>query len=188
MGEVALLGVADVAEDGARGGGGPRAGPRSRRPTRLATPKWASRSRRASRGSKAAGLEGRARDRGFGLGGIGEAGGQLGALARPGSRGARRRRDLVPQALEAAGARPTRPRRTRRWWARGPPCPTRRRARVEGQDERGLARPRGRRPRAGCPGVMTRTTSRLTTPLAARGSSICSQRATRKPCLTRRAM
>ncbi len=31
------------------------------------------------------------------------------------------------------------------------------------------------------PGVITRTTSRLTTPLAERGSSICSQSATRKP-------
>jgi len=37
-------------------------------------------------------------------------------------------------------------------------------------------------------GVITRTTSRLTTPLAVRGSSICSHRATRKPCFTRRAM
>ncbi len=34
---------------------------------------------------------------------------------------------------------------------------------------------------------MTLTTSRLTTPLALRGSSICSQRATRNPWRTRRA-
>jgi hypothetical protein len=36
------------------------------------------------------------------------------------------------------------------------------------------------------PGVTTRTTSRRTTPFAVRGSSICSHRATRNPCRTRR--
>ena len=43
-------------------------------------------------------------------------------------------------------------------------------------------------PMCGVPGVMTRTTSRLTTPFAVRGSSICSQSATRKPWRTSRAM
>ena len=41
---------------------------------------------------------------------------------------------------------------------------------------------------ASVPGVITRTTSRLTTPLAFFGSSICSQMATRWPCFTSRVM
>ncbi len=36
------------------------------------------------------------------------------------------------------------------------------------------------------PGLITRTTSRRTSPVALRGSSTCSQIATRKPFLTRR--
>ena len=185
VGEVALLGLADVAQRRSGGGRGAREA-LAAEGLEGGHPEVGQQLAAGPLGLERAVVDGGARD----LLPPAAPGPRATAAGRPragpGSRGGGWPRSR-PAGGRSAPGRPTPRRRTRPWWA---PARRRRgcRARARGPSRR-TSRAASSAEASSCvPGVMTRTTSRLTTPLAVRGSSTCSHRATRKPWRTRRAM
>ena len=184
VGEVALLRLAQVAQGGAGGGGGVR--------QRLAAEGLEGRDAEV-REQLAAGpveveaalLDGSARDLALGLLRVEQPLGQLAAAAQQQLARARHA-ELVAQPLEAAGP-------SHSATANSPVVGSSQATpRLVGPGSIAITNEVSAAASASgsswVAGVTTRTTSRLTTPLAVRGSSICSQSATRKPWRTRRAM